>query len=93
MIMLRMRGGRERKRAAGGYAGFGSPPYGWEAVDKALVPVEAQQRAIARARALRSSGLSLRLIGDTLTAEGHSPKRGGYWHPQTLARVLDQQGR
>jgi DNA invertase Pin-like site-specific DNA recombinase len=92
MITLRMRGGRERKRAAGGYAGFGSPPYGWEAVDKALVPVEAEQRAIGRIRELRSAGLSLRNIGGVLTTEGHSPKRGGHWHPQTLARVLDQQG-
>jgi DNA invertase Pin-like site-specific DNA recombinase len=46
MITLRMRGGRERKRAAGGYAGDGSPTYGWRAVDKALVPVEAEQRVI-----------------------------------------------
>ena len=88
MITLRMRGGRERKRAAGGYAGDGSPPYGWQAVDKALVPVEAEQRVIDRARALRASGLSLRLIGDTLTAEGHPPRKGQQWHPQSLARVL-----
>jgi DNA invertase Pin-like site-specific DNA recombinase len=88
MITLRMRGGRERKRAAGGYAGHGSPPYGWQSVDGELVPVEAQQRAIARARELRSAGLSLRDIGDTLTAEGHSPKRGDRWHPKTLSHVL-----
>jgi DNA invertase Pin-like site-specific DNA recombinase len=88
MIALRLRAGRRRKAESGGYAGDGSPPYGYEAVDGELRPVEAEQRAIGRIRELRSSGLSLRLIGDTLAAEGHSPKRGDRWHPQSLARIL-----
>jgi hypothetical protein len=50
--------------------------------------VEAEQQAIRRIRKLRSAGLSLRHIGGVLAAEGHPPKRGSRWHPQTLARVL-----
>jgi DNA invertase Pin-like site-specific DNA recombinase len=88
MIALRMRGGRERKRAAGGYAGDGSPRYGFKAVDHELVPVDSQQRAIRRIRDLHAGGHSLRAIAEVLHAEGHRPKRGDRWHPQTLARVL-----
>lgn len=88
MIALRMRGGRERKRAAGGYAGDGSPPLGFDAVDHELVPVDSEQRAIRRIRDLHAGGHSLRSIADALHAEGHRPKRGDRWHPQTLARVL-----
>src|SRR5262245_2781111 len=88
VITLRLRSGRQAKRDRGGYAGDGSPPFGWKAIDGALVPVDSEQQAIARAKALRAAGRSLREIGETLTAEGHSPKRGGRWHPQSLARVL-----
>jgi DNA invertase Pin-like site-specific DNA recombinase len=90
MIALRLRAGRRSKAEAGGYAGDGSPPYGWEAVDGALRPVEPEQRVIGRARALRASGLSLRSIADSLHAEGFGPRRGQQWHPQTIARVLDR---
>jgi DNA invertase Pin-like site-specific DNA recombinase len=88
VIALRLRAGRRRKAEQGGYAGDGSPPYGWQAVEGQLVPAQAEQQAIVRAKALRAAGLSLREIGDVLHAEGHSAKRGGRWHPQTLARVL-----
>jgi DNA invertase Pin-like site-specific DNA recombinase len=88
MIALRLRAGRRRKAEQGGYAGDGSPPYGWQAVDGALAPVEAEQRAIHRVRELHAGGHSLRSIADALHAEGHRPKRGDRWPPQTLARVL-----
>ena len=41
---------------------------------------------------LRTDGVSLRRIASTLTAEGLKPKRGGAWHPQQVARVLDRAG-
>jgi DNA invertase Pin-like site-specific DNA recombinase len=88
MITLRLRAGRRRKAEQGGYAGDGSPPYGWQAVDKELRPVEAEQRVISRACALRASGASLRSIADVLNEEDHPPRKGQRWHPQTLARVL-----
>lgn len=88
MIALRLRAGRRRKAEQGGYAGDGSPPFGWQAVDGALAPVEAEQRALHRIRDLHAGGHSLRSIADALQAEGHRPKRGDRWHPQTLARVL-----
>jgi DNA invertase Pin-like site-specific DNA recombinase len=88
MIALRLRAGRRRKAEQGGYAGDGSPPFGYAAVDGELVPVEAEQATIARARVLRASGASLRAVADRLHEEGHQPRRGQRWHPQTLARVL-----
>src|SRR5262245_26704908 len=88
MITKRMRDGRAVKRASGGYCGDGSPAFGWQAVDGELVPVEAEQATVARARALRASGLSLRAVADQLHAEGHHAKRGGRWHPRTLGRIL-----
>jgi DNA invertase Pin-like site-specific DNA recombinase len=88
MIALRLRAGRRRKAEEGGYAGDGSPPYGYAAVDGELAPVEAEQRVIARARALRASGASLRSIADVLHEEDLPPRKGQQWHPQSLARVL-----
>jgi DNA invertase Pin-like site-specific DNA recombinase len=81
MIALRLRAGRRRKAEQGGYAGDGSPPYGWQAVYGALRRVEAEQRAIHRIRELHAGGNSLRSIADALHAEGHRPKRGDRWHP------------
>ena len=47
---------------------------------------------MARIVELRADGASLRKIAATLTAEGLKPKRGGAWHPQQVARVLDRAG-
>jgi hypothetical protein len=57
-------------------------------VDGELRPVEAEQRVIGRARALRASGLSLRQVADRLHEEDYPPRKGQRWHPQSLARVL-----
>jgi len=43
--------------------------------------------AVARARALRSEGRSLREIAAALDAEGHRP-RGKRWHVETLSRIV-----
>lgn len=88
MIRLRLASGRRRKAEKGGYA-YGSPAYGFRAVDGALVPDAGEQKVIARALELRSEGASLRTIAETLTAEGHRPKRGSVWHPPTVARMLE----
>jgi DNA invertase Pin-like site-specific DNA recombinase len=37
LIAARMRAGRRAKADAGGYAGFGSPPFGWQSVDGQLL--------------------------------------------------------
>jgi DNA invertase Pin-like site-specific DNA recombinase len=87
LIIARLKGGREVKAQAGGYA-YGAPRFGTRAEDKALVLDPAEQAAIRRIGELHEGGASLRSIAATLEAEGHRPKRGDRWHPQTVARVI-----
>ena len=89
MLAKRMRNGRAAKAKAGGYA-YGGPPYGWRAEGKALVPDEGEQAVLARMRAMRDGGASLRQIADALNAEGIAPRRG-LWHPQTVSRALERE--
>ena len=53
--------------------------------------VESEALAVARILELRTEGRTLWAIADTLTAEGHKTKRGGRWHPQTVANVLTRE--
>ena len=94
MIALRLRSGRQAKAARGGYAGYGSPPYGWRAEGRELVKVPEEQAALDLIRRMHAAGASLREIARALDAAGHRPKRGDRWHPQALARIvhrLDQE--
>jgi DNA invertase Pin-like site-specific DNA recombinase len=91
MAIKRMRNGRATKAETGGYA-YGSPAFGQRAEGKALVPHEAEQRAIARIAELHSAGKSLREIVAALNAEGISPKRGTTWYPATVNRVIARLG-
>jgi site-specific DNA recombinase len=88
LIRGRLLGGRHAKAARGGYAGFGSPPYGWRAIDKELVPDPEEQRGISLMAQWRAGGLSLRRIAARLDAEGYPPKRGERWSPMSVNRVL-----
>ena len=88
MIRLRLEAGRNRKRASGGYAGHGAPPFGFKSVEGVLVPVPEQQAIIARARELKESGLTLRAIGAVLEKEGLPGPRGPRWHLGALQRIL-----
>ena len=90
LIRLRLQRGRALKAENGGFA-YGSPPFGFRAEGGELVPVHEEQEAIALARKLHHSGSSLREIGNALTHEGHRSKRGGAWHPSTVARLLNHQ--
>lgn len=54
---------------------------------KHLLPHGGEQAALARIRALRAEGRSLRRIAQALTEEGFEP-RGKRWHVTTLARIL-----
>lgn len=89
MIRLRLRSGKVRKRASGGFTG-GQVPLGWRAEDGALVADEAEQEALRRILRLRVEGLSLRGICAVLEAEGVRAKRGGTWHPQTVTLALER---
>lgn len=86
-IVRRMADGRSLKAERGGYA-YGAPAYGQQAVDRELAPVRAEVQVITRMREMRSGGMSLRQISDTLNSEGVTAKRGSCWYPQTVARVL-----
>ena len=87
MIVARLRRGRQVKKELGGYA-HGRPPYGFRAEGGALVPMDQEQAAISRARALSKSGKSLRQIAEILGEEGHHPRTGRTWHPPMVARLL-----
>jgi DNA invertase Pin-like site-specific DNA recombinase len=87
MTVLRLKAGRRRKAEQGGFA-YGSPPMGYRADDGKLVPVESEQAAVRRALELQATGESIRGITAALNAEGYHSKRGGAWHPTTVARLL-----
>jgi DNA invertase Pin-like site-specific DNA recombinase len=87
MTVLRMHRGKRRKQQRGGFLG-GTPRYGYQATDKELLPDPAEQAAIRRIRRLHRDGRSLREIVAALDAEGIPAKRGGSWHPTTVARTL-----
>jgi site-specific DNA recombinase len=87
LIVLRLRKGRAAKHAGGGYA-YGSPGYGYAAHEKALVAVDHEQAIIARIHGLRKDGATTRAIANVLNGEGVRAKRGGRWHPETIARIV-----
>lgn len=87
MISARMRGGRSAKAQAGGYA-YGAPAFGETARDRKLIVDPAEAETVARIVELKGEGRSLREIADTLHVEGRPAKRGGRWHPKTVASVL-----
>jgi DNA invertase Pin-like site-specific DNA recombinase len=99
MIAARMRSGRQRKAEDGGYA-YGSPPFGWVALNGELVPDATEQATLARIMELRNAGESYRSIAATLTAEGKAPKGktnrkgeavAGVWHPETLRKIVERE--
>jgi len=92
MLTARMRAGRQMKADKGGYA-YGAPPLGYAAHDGVLVTDTDEQATVRRIMALHADGASLRSIAETLTAEGHKPKRSQRWHPQTLSAIIKRQER
>jgi DNA invertase Pin-like site-specific DNA recombinase len=89
MTVLRMQRGKRRKQQRGGYLG-GPARYGYHPVDKELTPDPAEREVARRIRRLHQAGLSIRKIADQLNAEQVPAKRGGPWHPTTVARVLQR---
>lgn len=93
LIIKRLTEGRAAKGAKGGYA-YGSPRFGQRAMDNELT-VDEQENAIAEQmeRWRDNEGLSIRAICNRANAEGLPSKRGGKWHPTTVARVLSPAAR
>jgi site-specific DNA recombinase len=64
-------------------------PFGWrEGNDKSLVPVAAEQKALAAAKKMRQAGESFQAISDFL-AKTIKPKGGGKWYPASARQVLN----
>jgi DNA invertase Pin-like site-specific DNA recombinase len=93
LIIKRLTEGRAAKGTKGGYA-YGSPRFGQRAVDKELT-LDERENAIAEQmeRWRDEEGLGIRAIAARANAQGLPSKRGGKWHPTTVARVLSPQAR
>jgi len=88
LVRLRLRGGRDRKRAAGGWAS-GPPPFGYVGVKGVLVRDPGEQEAIRLMRQFTRAGYSLRQIGDELDRRGHRSRAAhGKWRPATISAII-----
>lgn len=92
LIRKRLREGRETKGELGGYA-YGAPRYGQRAEDKALATDESEARNLALMMQWKLEGLGVRAIARKANEQGIPSKRGGKWHPSTVARLLDDEER
>lgn len=93
LVRARLQGGRRRKAARGEWIGGHRlhRRYGYEVVDAAYVPVEAEQRAIRRMAELREDGDTYRAVADALTTEGYEPPAGSAWRFETVRKVLKRE--
>lgn len=77
MIVQKLRGARNRKRAATGRC-EGRKPFGY---------YPGEENALERLRALKQEGLGVDRIAATLNSEG-IPARSGKWHGMSVSRIL-----
>ena len=67
----------------------GTVPYGYQAIDGKLYPVEREQEAIRLMQELREEGKSLRAIAGALEVAGYQTKTGkGSWSAKVVSDVL-----
>jgi hypothetical protein len=89
-VWERLEQGRRSKAAQGGYAGYGSPPFGLRTDKGELVEDPAEQAVIELIRRHHKSGKSLQKISDWLNQQGYRTKRGSHWKRISVKRVLDR---
>ena len=90
LIRKRLREGREAK---GGYA-YGAPRFGQQVVDGDLVDLPQEKEVEDLIRQWHDDeGLGPRPICRRLNEAGLLSKRGGQWHPTTVARILSPEAR
>jgi site-specific DNA recombinase len=79
----------QHKASQGEYTG-GEAPYGYAvaADGVALVQLEGEQAVIAEARALRTSGLSLRKVAELLDSKGLRARNGRTFAPSQVSRMV-----
>ena len=77
----------EQKRVRGERAG--SIPYGSRlAADGVHLETDpAEAAAVQAVHRWRAEGITLRAIAARLAADGHVPRGGAKWHPDTVARI------
>jgi DNA invertase Pin-like site-specific DNA recombinase len=92
LVRKRLHEGRETKGEQGGYA-YGAPRFGQRVEDGELVDDTDERRVEALAKRWRGEGVGVREIARRLNDAGHRAKRGGQWHPSTVARLLDAEER
>ena len=78
MIVLKLRGARQRVKAKTGRC---------EGV-KSFGVMEGEQAVIERMRELRASGMSLQSIAETLNSEGCRTRMGGPWLGATVNKII-----
>jgi|SRR5579862_626644 len=81
MIVLKLRGARQRMRARTGRC-EGRKPYGAR---------EGEQEVISRIVELRKDGLNYSNIADKLNALGVKARSGGVWYPANVSRILERE--
>lgn len=94
LIIKRLTEGRASKGAKGGYA-YGAPRFGQKVVDNELTDDERENKIAETMEKWRDEEkLSLRAICDRANGRDDMPaKRGGKWHPTTVARLLSPEAR
>jgi DNA invertase Pin-like site-specific DNA recombinase len=70
---------------------YGHPPYGFDvsADKKNLIPNEREQKVLEQIFAWRADGLSLAKVTGRLNDLGVPSKKGGKWHPATVAHIVN----
>ncbi|MFC1439064.1 recombinase family protein [Streptacidiphilus sp. N1-10] len=93
LIRKRLREGRASKGEKGGYA-YGAPRYGQQVVDGVLVDLAEEKDVEDMIRRWHDEeGLGPRPICRRLNEAEVPSKRGGKWHPTTVARILSPEAR
>ena len=80
MIVIRLRGARQRKKARTGRC-EGRKPYGYYPGEK---------KVTERMRALRNEGLGFDRVASKLNKEGSRTRKGTLWHGFTVNRILSR---
>lgn len=67
---------------------YNHAPYGFDKIDKQLVPSESEQKVLKHIFQWRKEGLSLYKVACRLNELGVKSKTGGTWHQGTVARIV-----
>ena len=81
MIVLKLRGARQRKKVKTGEQVEGAKPYGH---------YDGEQAILERIRVLRAEGLGFDRLAAALNADGLQPRRGAKWHGWAVNKILSR---